>query len=290
MNSMTTKLPPLPGSEGKLNVILHGLYAFAEDLQARWITAYIPNMGTDHVYKAGTWFGETDLAEHADLRLGGVREEEEPGTETIKAKVNLVVQGPSVYRRPHESDMAYATLRLPFPREPIRSLRTLTLPQNSVGGPSIGQMIDFSEEREKPTATVQVLTYNFESDAQLQLGNHPWQPALEGDYVNLHVFSEPERSIGEDHVRHAFQAMMSLLGAKLSLNRPADDYDISKLPDREIPEGVDRIELQTLLERQRWLMALGRGIKEGRDVNGIWKEPIPFGGGGICVDGGTCQC
>jgi hypothetical protein len=135
------------------------------------------------------------------------------------------------------------------------------------------------------TATVQVLTYPFDSDANLTLGDHPWEPVLEDGYVNLHVFSEPEGSPMENHLRHAFQASMGLFeGVDLKLERPAQPADLDA-EKKEIPPGVHELELEDLVHRQRRLAVLGRAIKESRDLNTIWDEPTPFDGG----DPNTCS-
>ena len=71
MESTTEEESTLQGSSGRLNVILHGLFAF--DHQNDEIVAHIPNMGSEHTYKAGTWLAENALAEHSNLKLTGVK-------------------------------------------------------------------------------------------------------------------------------------------------------------------------------------------------------------------------
>src|SRR6266550_3204575 len=79
MNMRQMKSVPanLPGSPGKLNVILHGLFDFNQETKDKnkekdEIAVYIPNMGSAHLYKAGNWLAEITLEEGADLRLEGV--------------------------------------------------------------------------------------------------------------------------------------------------------------------------------------------------------------------------
>jgi hypothetical protein len=139
------------------------------------------------------------------------------------------------------------------------------------------------------SAAVQVLTYEFTDENALRLGDHPWEPVLfEGRYVNLHVFSEPERRPTDDHARQAFQSCLGLfLGVDLTLKAPLQTC----VPEEKVPD-VHEFELQDLVQRQRWLEVFGRAIKEGRDPRAIWDDPTPFVGSDACGDsfvgGGGC--
>jgi len=273
MGANLLKRPKLKGSPGKLNVILHGLFAFFQDDE---LTAYIPNLGSEHVYKAGNWLAETNLAEHSDLRLERVK----PGTNRLRPDHNLLLQG-SVHAAMNtlENHSVYATLRLPYPTYPVRSLGRLIVPAGAIGGDDKKRIIGFSDSRDLRCATVQVLTYDFASDADLRLGDHPWEPSLENGYVNLHVISEPEKAPMQDHIRHAFQATMALfVGVDLALRQTMRSGDLEE-EKKERPAGVHELELQGLIRRQRWLTALRRGIKDSRDLNGIWDDPTAFDGG-----------
>src|SRR5262249_20231218 len=127
----TTEMPELQGSRGKLNVILHGLFAFD---QGDEIVAHIPNMGSEHAYKAGTWLAETPLAEHADLTLEGVITGN--NSNRLNRDYNIAVGGVPVTKKGHECHCVHATLRFPYPPEEfeIRSLRRLIIPANALGG------------------------------------------------------------------------------------------------------------------------------------------------------------
>jgi hypothetical protein len=271
MESTPVRQLKLPGSPGKLNVILHGLFDFDQEKDKEEIAVYIPNVGPEHLYKAGTWLAETTLTEGADLKLEGVVT---GSTDNKLDKDRNIILGDVPVRA--NRDNTYATLRLPFPSWPIHSLQRLTIPADGLGGNTAPKLLDGRPAVQ--TATVQVLTYPFDSDANLTLGDHPWEPVLEDGYVNLHVFSEPERNLMEYHLRHAFQASMGLFeGVDLTLERPAlpADLDAEK---KELPPGVHELELESLVRRQRRLAVLGRAIKESRDLNAIWDEPTPFDG------------
>jgi hypothetical protein len=271
MGHMESAPAKLPGSPGKLNVILHGLFDFDQEKAKEEIAVYIPNVGSEHLYKAGNWLAETTLAEGADLKLTGVTK----GSTDNKLNPNRNIILGNVPIKANAGN-TYAILRLPFPSLPIQSLQRLTITEDGLAGGTKPEVLDGRPAVQ--SATVQVLTYPFESDANLTLGNHPWEPVLEDGYVNLHVFSEPERNLMEDHLRHAFQASMGLFeGVDLKLERPAlpTDLDAEK---KEIPPGVHELELEGLVRRQRRLAVLGRAIKESRDLNAIWDEPTPFDG------------
>ena len=278
MGHMESAPAKLPGSPGKLNVILHGLFDFDQEKDKEEIAVYIPNVGSEHLYKAGNWLAETTLAKGADLKLEGVTK----GSTVNKLHPdrNIILGNVPVNANP---DNTYAILRLPFPSWPIQSLQRLTIAAEGLAGDTKPKLLDGRPAVQ--TATVQVLTYPFDSDASLSLGNHPWEPVLEDGYVNLHVFSEPERNLMEDHLRHAFQASMGLFGGvDLKLERPAQPADLDA-EKKELPPGVHELELEGLVLRQRRLAVLGRAIKESRDLNTIWDDPTPFDGS----DPSTCS-
>jgi len=274
MESARVEPPRLPGSKGKLNVILHGLFVFVHNDKKREITAYIPNMGSEHQYKAGNWLAETNLAEHGDFELQRVT----AGTDKLVPEKNLIVEGVRVPTNLHGHHSIYATLRFPYPAYPIKSMGRLVVPPGSIGGDDKQKIVGYSQEQALHSATVQVFTYDFDSDAELRLGNHPWEPVLNDGYANLHIISEPERRAPEHHVRQAFQASMALfVGLDVSLRRPMLPADLDG-EKKELPAGVHELELQAVVRRQRWLSVLGRAIKDSRDLNGLWDDPTPFDG------------
>ena len=277
----------LQGSRGKLNVILHGLFAFD---QGDKIVAYIPNMGSEHVYMAGTWLAETALAEHADLTLEGVTAGKKEDNNRLNRDHNIMVGDAPVTANGHECHCVHATLRFPYPPKKfeIRSLRRFIIPAKALGGADMKRIV--RGRKEVQSATVQVLTYPFENDADLRLGDHPWEPVLEWDpafkesFVNLHVFSEPERNSTDNHLRQAFQASIGLfVGVDLTLNAPAQPANLND-PSEKIPPGVHELEMEGLVQRKRWLAVLGRSIKETRDLNAFWEDPTAFDGS----DPSTC--
>lgn len=274
----------LPGNPGKLNVILHGLFTFFQTSDG--ITAFIPNMGSEHVYRAGNWLAETALAQQADYTLVGV---DPGGLATFNPQSNIILKDATL-SDVNCCDRVYATLHFPVP-DAIYSVGQLTIGGDKIGGDSAVKIDGLPANPAQRSGTtlhsssVQIFTYNFSSDAELRLGQHPWEPVFEDGFVNLHIFSEPERTPDQDHVRHAFQMSTGLFtGIDLSMRGPMNPEGQTPV----LPGGVDPLELQGLIRRQRWLGVLGRGIKEGRDINGIWDDPTSFDGGdpNTCPPGG----
>jgi hypothetical protein len=273
MGQMKSAPAKLPGSPGKLNVILHGLLAFdQETIEKEEIAVYIPNMGSEHLYKAGNWLAETTLAK-GDFKLEGVLNGSTDNK--LDKDRNIILGNVSVKKNPERPP--YATLRLPYPSLPIQSLRRLTIRADGLDGKTKATVLRGRDAVQ--TATVQVLTYPFESDASLSLGDHPWEPVLEDGYVNLHVFSEPERNPTEKHLRDEFKDSIGLFeGVDLTLERPSQPADLDAERKEIPPPGVHELELEDLVQRQRRLAVLGRAIKESRDLNTIWDDPTPFDG------------
>jgi hypothetical protein len=268
----------LPGTKGTLNVILHGVFTSVVDRDGT-ITVYIPNMGSEHVYKAGNWLAETTL-QQSDFTLEGVVKA--ATRQTFRPDQNIALKNARI-SDPNCCDRVYATLHFPTPRS-ITSLGRLTVPPGAIAGASVGMLDPKSGGQ---SATVQVLTYDFSSDANLRLGDHPWEPVLDNGFVNLHVFAEADRSVEEDHIRHAFQMSMGLFtGVDLSLQLQTSPADHAA-EQAEIPDGVHPFEVRGLIERQNWLTVMGRAIKEHRDLNGLWADPTAFNSEDSCTGGGA---
>jgi hypothetical protein len=274
--STDSKRNSLPGSKGTLNVILHGLYII---LVKDEITVYIPNMGSDHTYRAGNWLAETTL-DAGDFSLEGTNSPT-PDKHPFKPEDNILLRDVRVTDA-NCCDRVYATLHLPLPKS-VQSLGKLSVPEGGIGGDSEKKIADNSG---KFSARVQILTYDFESDANLRLGEHPWEPVFDDGFVNLHVFSEPDQTPEDDHVRHAFQMSMGLfMGVDLSLRKPLSPAVQSADGEKSTP-GVHPLELQSLILRLQWLAVIGRAIKDHRDLNKLWDDPVAFNDDGSCSGAG----
>src|SRR5206468_1818006 len=134
----------------------------------------IPNLGSEHLYKAGNWLAETNLAERADLKLEGINPAPKGTIQGFSTKQNTVFDNVAVSSNAKECHCIHATLRLPYPSSPIRSLRRVKIPVDVLGGDRKKSLVD-NGIFEVESASVQILTYGFRDDNCLQLGDHPWE-------------------------------------------------------------------------------------------------------------------
>jgi hypothetical protein len=137
-------------------------------------------------------------------------------------------------------------------------------------------------------ATIQVLEYAIGNGTDLGLVNvrkrvkngeqeyFPWVPSLSDQYVNLHVFAEPETPQPMDHSLHEFT-----LGARLFKGLDVRLTSVPKLPRIErssLPEkGLNVEELEDLIPRTRRMALLGRYKQHNRDLNVLWDALEEYG-------------
>ena len=124
----TAKHAGLPGSAGTLNVILHGLLTIAKASEE--ITVYVPNMGSDHVYRAGNWLTETTM-DQGEFTLRGVTKNK-PSEHPFSLEHNLVLQNTHIADA-NCCNRVYATLHFPYPESTV-SLSRLPVPDAGIGG------------------------------------------------------------------------------------------------------------------------------------------------------------
>lgn len=263
------------GSPGRLHVVLHGLFVFRD--RGDFIEALIPDLGHLHRYLAGTWLVETHLMDRATYLLSGVNRPAKPARFSkhtniiLPPKTHAAHADPSSHGRQHG---VHATLLLPRPAG-IASLGRVPLnPGKDLGGDDKGRI------KAKSMATIQVFTYTFENDALLRLGDHPWEPILDGEgNVSLHIFSECETYPTHNHSRQAFQVSTALLlGSSLTLRRPPGLADLAA-EEKELPPGLHRLELEDLIQRRHRLQLLGQSIRQGGDTPILWNRFLGFAGG-----------
>src|SRR5947207_3244288 len=103
----------------KLNVILHGTFAYIDKEGVNFIDALmpLPGEGVDHVFRAGNWLGETEL-QKGTYQLRGVIT---AGGARFDSASNLIFQN-GCPRLPRDGKKAHARLILPRPAS-IFSLR-----------------------------------------------------------------------------------------------------------------------------------------------------------------------
>jgi len=220
---------------GELYVIFHGLFCFFDPPDSDTIVCQLPfipmqmggmggmdgmqSMGfpsSDHVYRAGNFLAETELAS-GYYTLAGVKR----GSKHFDRKNNLVIGA----ERPAEGTHfpAYATINVPRPEE-IYSVNNIPLPTAADGtkvgfeGPDKGLVSgDFY-------ATAHVFKYFYGDSATLKLAgpvkslDHDWSTEKGNTIIkndttlscSLHIIAEPDHLM-VGHVGRAFSASMGLL-------------------------------------------------------------------------------
>jgi hypothetical protein len=264
------EIPVSTENSGTLNVILHGGITFIDRGGGSLpIKAYLPN-NPNHVFRAGNWLGETDLA-RGDYQLFGA----DPGTGEFKRSKNLILKPPQ-----QEPKGVYATLSFPRP-EDIASLRVATVPRKEF----VLDKQPLSEQeaeklhirQEEHLSMVQVLTYKVPDANELciryleddKTGGHYWEPVFLGNYINLHVFCSEDRFSTPTHAVEDFAACTELLGYPgLTLSRPQPAGAIPD--DSHLPEGVIEEETEDLGFRTLRMARLGRLFKQNGDTNLAW--------------------
>ena len=126
-------------------------------------------------------------------------------------------------------------------------------------------------------ATLQVLTYQFDDDNDLRLANtknpddgHYWEPAFDGDYINLHVFCSEDRFSTPSQASADFKACTALLGLQLEMEHP---QPAGAVPDGvSLPAGISEDETEDLPFRTLRMARLGRLVRQNGDANISWSS------------------
>ena len=275
-------------NEQKLNVILHGTFAYIDKEGVDSIEALIPlpepDDGVDHVFRAGNWLGETELRA-GTYQLKGVT----PGTGGLDETRNLVFRNgcsPQVVR---DRKSVYARLILPRPGK-ISSLRLAqvdlkTRPSNLAGNqgtPVQGAALQvFTYEDSDPLLGV----YRISEDGNETLlgGGHYWEPAFTNNYASLHIFSAEDHPDDPGHTSRVFQKTSALLGVtdiQLKEVHRARGINVEDLPTGVIPEETEDLAARTLR-----IARLGRLFRQKADLDQAW-----YGNEALDGDPDACLC
>src|SRR5260370_1207112 len=171
-----------------LYVFLHGLSVGCElkgDLEI--VLPHVPG----HVYRAGSWLMETDIALKSTLRLWGVT----PGNATLAATDPIIhLTGCKL-----TSKGRAATLWLPPPRDILPLL--ITEDPNLVRIANPGGVAGFpgGVASLQQVASIMVLVYDYRDENDLYLDNHYWEPCSIGGATSLHIISTSRSPEGADH-------------------------------------------------------------------------------------------
>lgn len=306
-NSAFPLPPPEGGESGTLNVIFHGTFLFFLNKKTQFwnkvdepffkegIQVLIPEV-PGHVYRAGNWLGEMELASGRNsgpepplFTMEGVAS----GAKFLDPTQNLVFDGKALAKKLNTK--LRAALHVPKPQK-VTSLCRLPMPAEDVMAADPNN--ELPKQYGGQIATLQIFTYRIEDDADLRLvqrvSGHPpfvWEPAFAGRgenrTVNLHIFAAHEGPAGSAHVPDAFASFVNLFAdVRLKLPRPRQGFNFKV---SELPRGVDPEETEDLAPRTQRLAQLGRMKLEERDLNLAWFDTEGFGTGDppdACLNGG----
>lgn len=220
-----TAAPPRT-SVPTLNVIFHGLFAFA--LGENSIQVIAPDVD-GHVYGAGFWRREAPMAKGAGpYTLENIKPQ---SLQAIDETSLPLLSAPEYGIAGIDPDRnSRITVQLPMPAE-IRPLARMRILRGQELFSGLGS--DRVNGKLKQVAEAHAFIYRFRSkeelySAELTLGGKSLVPEIAAarmtsrESMNIHIFAESVFDLGSDHPRRVFNALKSLLpGLTLSLNQIA---------------------------------------------------------------------
>lgn len=243
--------------EPNVNVIFHGLFLFVERQAS--IDVLIPNMGGDHLYKAGDFLVEETLLPRplrSPYFLRGV----DPGSARFDLEANIVFRNQGFNAMAPPEDV-HSRIVLPIPAA-ILSLRRTKDPYNADVDPQ-GLM------NGKTTCGVQILRY-FASNLDAvhldrhtaELGSHPPE---DPKFVNLHIISEEDFLTDTEHPRNGFDSALHLLpGLRATIHISNSTTLLPATTDDVKNTGISVLETLDTRERMRFLLQAGLDWREGK--------------------------
>jgi hypothetical protein len=238
----------------QLNVLFHGLFVFYDKPDE--IEVLIPDMGDDHVYRAGEWLGELELPRSKDpYVLSGVSGD----GGTFTPAMNLIVADapPS-----NGDDGVYARIQVPRPNK-ITSLRQVQLRADCVTGPDKDLIAPSTISAE------QVFTYDIDDGdpTNVKLGDHYMTNSAQqfGNdfFMNLHILAEPDHLVRPQHPVDGFDMAISLIPTLSGNVELACSPKIPPLTDPALlPHGCILEEFLDLSRREERLAFYSRRIRE----------------------------
>jgi hypothetical protein len=277
-----------------LNVIFQGLIVFfqnrADTNGLRSITALIPNLGTDHAYRAGNWLSEISLAPGA-YQLGKV---DLDGDGDFCEKEHTILKGLNIRPVLSQHELC-VSLQLPQPHH-IASFRTVSIPRSAFVNPAclpcdmkclnVAHTHIFTYKVSGHLHDVRLGDVNPDKNSTDIAAAHPWAPDADhcSEIANLHVLASPETRPRVPHHVDEFHLAASLLHdfeLQLKENLPylPPVPSQQEIDDRGV-KGVIQAELEDLCSRNVRLGEMGRVIRRKidaagddglLDIGGIWS-------------------
>jgi len=285
-----------------LYVFLHGLTVVAD--RGTELLVVLPKV-PGHVYKAGSWLAETDIAPGSKLRLLGVK----AGNVTFAQKGFCIYLPDSSLTTRKRA----ASLWLPRPKEILGLQLTQNTPyvaRTKRSGPSGILMFN-------GLSSVNVLVYDYADENEVRLEGHYWETCSTGGSTSLHIISTSEEPEGQEHEGETDDVLNEVLrdypgiefwaGPRplsapfVALQRPmaapwvdplgsaGSPFGILRTPNVQLhPKGEHIVEVQgdklafALAELEHptlRLLRLGRlgRLKRGKlPIENLWRDPDPI--------------
>jgi hypothetical protein len=274
-----------------LYVFLQGLFVTLE--RTYDIEVVLPRV-PGHVYRAGSWLNETDLASGGQFVLRGVT----ASTGSIRQADKMIhLPGLTFTGRGRA-----ATIWLPRPNR-ILPFCIATKPPASAFLPNSQPLLPANlVARRRDTgagwsevASVQVLEYQGVDENRVQLEGHLWEPYAIGDAISLHLLATSLKPEGKAHLADTDAAMLKVVagypGLDFELFCFHDDWRTTVLnpplalhpglPEDAVvtPQGqfaFSRAQLEDIPSRTVRIGRLGRIKQDGRPPGSLWHETQPL--------------
>jgi hypothetical protein len=261
----------------QLNVVFHGLFVFIE--RPGSIDVLAPDMGADHVYRAGEWLGETTYGPGSyQLQIPN----SSPGQAVFDPDRNLKIRR----ARPTTAKKGvYARFSFPRPQA-IRSLRSVTLPAAVLD-------TDPAVPLSSRTASVlQVLTYTMPSLSGLDFGPIPVPRAAQTvkgvRSASLHIIAGPDQRETAEHTIDGFHSAVNLLPSLRGKLRLQGAPQAPPLEAADVPPGCHKLEFLDLSDRLQQLARFGGKLRAANPPSSKSILSAPSGAGLMDTDVRVC--
>jgi hypothetical protein len=251
---------PSAPQQKRLYVICHGALAMLQTDQN--LVLMIPDLGSKHSYRVGTWLAETTIDKGSLMVLQNVI----GGSGNVP---NLLTNMPV----PSTAAKApYATFVLPRPVQVFPLFQAIISKDALMPGPGATPLT-----ADLIVPYLPVLEYGYVNAPSL--GNvWPVVPddlkGLPADPLTLHIYAEDEIEIDDAHAVDAFNLSCQLLGLNISLPQPTGSavHIVTPGPLTPIPPGLENrcVEFQPLDLRRRSLLTITQAKQSMTSVTDPW--------------------
>lgn len=271
-------------TNGTLYVFVHGLAVGHES--GNNVNIILPAV-PGHVYRAGSWLTETDIAAGETVRLEGVIR---GNKHLADCQFVIHLEGCELTTRGRGG-----AITLPRPKEILELLLTeeqVTLTKAVAGVKFTGGAPP------KRVASVLVMVYDYADENHVFLNNHDWEPCPVAGAMSLHIISTSVGPEGRDHeidtqnYLHKVIKNYPGLGFSKPVVRRAPNWNETTDPLYGDLKGLSvfgeyivtptqklafaQAELEGIPPRTVRIGRLGRMKQQGRPLGTLWQEPDPL--------------